>query len=73
MRLNWIRTLAAGLLVSAIAPSWAQDNFPNRSLRIVVPTSPGSGSDTVGRFFAEQLSVVLGSPWWLRTVRVATG
>jgi tripartite-type tricarboxylate transporter receptor subunit TctC len=60
MRLNWIRTLAAGLLVSAIAPSWAQDNFPNRSLRIVVPTSPGSGSDTVGRFFAEQLSVVLG-------------
>jgi tripartite-type tricarboxylate transporter receptor subunit TctC len=36
--------------------------FPNRPLRIVVPTSPGSGSDTTARFFGDQLAVVLGQP-----------
>ena len=62
MRLTWTRKLPAlAMLVAAgMASAWAQDNFPNRSLRIVVPTSPGSGSDIVGRFFAEQLSTVLG-------------
>lgn len=49
--------LAASLCVSALA-----QEFPSRGLRIVVPTSPGSGSDTVGRFFADQLSAVLGQP-----------
>jgi tripartite-type tricarboxylate transporter receptor subunit TctC len=41
----------------------AQDGpFPNRALRIVVPTSPGSGSDTTARFFGEQLTAALGQP-----------
>jgi tripartite-type tricarboxylate transporter receptor subunit TctC len=58
----WIHRLSvwATLACSAFLPALAQDSFPSRSLRIVVPTSPGSGSDIVGRFFAEQLSVVLG-------------
>ncbi len=54
-----IVALASALIFNA-TPSWAQDTFPSRSLRIVVPTSPGSGSDIVGRYFAEQLSTVLG-------------
>lgn len=40
----------------------AQDAFPNRPLKIIVPTSPGSGSDTTARFFGEQLSAALGQP-----------
>ncbi len=60
MTLNRMRRLVvAGALFVATAVG-AQDAFPNRNLRIVVPTSPGSGSDIVGRFFAEQLSAVLG-------------
>ena len=34
--------------------------FPSKALKIVVPTSPGSGSDTTARFFGEQLSAMLG-------------
>jgi tripartite-type tricarboxylate transporter receptor subunit TctC len=34
--------------------------FPNRPLKIVVPTSPGSGSDTTARFFGQQLAAALG-------------
>ncbi len=58
----WIRHLATwtALTCSALLPALAQDVFPSRGLRIVVPTSPGSGSDIVGRFFAEQLTAVLG-------------
>ena len=54
-----IAALTSALMLAA-TPIWAQDAFPSRSLRIVVPTSPGSGSDIVGRYFAEQLSTVLG-------------
>ena len=53
-------TVAATLAALVWAPAAAQDTFPSRSQRIVVPTSPGSGSDIAGRFMAEQLGTVLG-------------
>lgn len=50
---------AALALLATVAP--AQDApYPNRPLKIVVPTSPGSGSDTTARFFGEQLAAALG-------------
>jgi len=53
--------LTLGTLLLALAAQ-AQEAFPNRALRIVVPTTPGSGSDTTARFFGEQLAAVLGQP-----------
>lgn len=50
----------AALLLSGAAQ--AQENFPNRGLRIVVPTSAGSGSDITARFFGEQFAALLGQP-----------
>lgn len=61
MKRLWIQTALALALSWAAGTAFAQD-FPNRSLRIIVPTSPGSGSDIVGRFMAEQLSTALGQP-----------
>ena len=57
-----IATLLTGL--AAITPlAMAQvSNFPARALKIVVPTSPGSGSDTTARYFGEQLATALGQP-----------
>ena len=57
-----ITTLLLG--VAAIMPlAMAQvANFPTRALKIVVPTSPGSGSDTTARYFGEQLAAALGQP-----------
>lgn len=43
---------AAGL---AAAPALAQ-NFPNKPVRIVVPTAPGGGTDVASRGFAKVLS-----------------
>lgn len=44
---------------STIAPGWAQ-SYPNRPIRIVVPTAPGGGPDVVARFIAPRLTEMLG-------------
>ena len=53
----------AWIMATAASIATAQGTiFPSRSLKIVVPTSPGSGSDTTARYFAEQLTTALGQP-----------
>lgn len=48
----------AALLVSAAAG--AQQNFPNRPMRMVIPWPPGQATDLVGRVIAQKLSDLLG-------------
>ena len=54
------RLLVLVAITLAALGAHAQDTFPSRPLKIVVPTSPGSGSDTTARFFGEQLAAALG-------------
>ena len=56
------RTLLLALAVFAPLAGAQVANFPSRALKIVVPTSPGSGSDTTARYFGEQLSAAFGQP-----------
>ena len=51
-------TLVAMLSVTAAV---AQE-YPNKAIRIVVPYSPGGGTDTVARLMAQRLSVAFGQP-----------
>ena len=44
---------ATGGLWAAGLPAWAQTDFPARPIRIIVPYSPGSGSDTLARTVAQ--------------------
>jgi tripartite-type tricarboxylate transporter receptor subunit TctC len=55
--------LAALLLALAIAapPAFAQA-WPQRTVRLIVPLPPGSGTDIVGRLLAERLSQRWGQP-----------
>jgi tripartite-type tricarboxylate transporter receptor subunit TctC len=59
MRIALVSAAWAALALTAFSAQ-AQDAFPSRALKIVVPTSPGSGSDTTARFFGEQLAAALG-------------
>ena len=34
----------------------AQDDYPNRAIRIVVPFSPGGGGDAVVRYMSDKLA-----------------
>lgn len=44
------------------SPSWAQADYPNRPIRMIVPFTAGSTTDVIGRTVAEQLEKQLGQP-----------
>jgi tripartite-type tricarboxylate transporter receptor subunit TctC len=58
---------SAGLLLTALfavggapAEAPAQDGYPSRIIRVIVPTAPGGGSDTVARLIGQGLFERLG-------------
>jgi tripartite-type tricarboxylate transporter receptor subunit TctC len=59
------RSLLQSLAPLALAGSWsshAQEAYPNRPLRLLVPFPAGALTDSLGRMVAERLRVVLGQP-----------
>ncbi len=60
IRRTLLGALAAGTVLAA-APAMAQ-NFPTKPLHIVVPFSPGGGTDAVARVFGDKMSELLGQP-----------
>ena len=53
---------ALALLAVAAPQALAQDNYPNRLIRIIVPSAPGGGSDIGARLIAQRLSERWGRP-----------
>jgi tripartite-type tricarboxylate transporter receptor subunit TctC len=50
----------AGILLSNAAS--ADSNFPNRPIRMIIPSTPGGGGDVFGRLIAEGMKQFLGQP-----------
>ena len=52
------RSLFAGLICLGLVAgaAQAQSDYPNRTVKIVVPSTPGGGSDTFARLVAQNLS-----------------
>jgi len=61
MKLHRYFSSAIFLLTALMSlASFAQSNYPNRPIRLIIPFTPGGVTDTSGRYIAEQLSLKLG-------------
>jgi tripartite-type tricarboxylate transporter receptor subunit TctC len=57
-----IKYLAACLIALGAVPSAAAQDWPQRTIRIIVGFGPGGGTDIVGRILAQALQDKLGQP-----------
>lgn len=55
-------TCIALLVIAPFAAGQAQ-TYPTKPVRVVVPFTPGGGSDTAARFFGQKLAEMLGQPF----------
>jgi len=60
MRLPSLARLAMVAAMAAAAPAFAQQDYPNRPVRIIVPYAPGGVTDSSVRAIVEKLSQRLG-------------
>jgi tripartite-type tricarboxylate transporter receptor subunit TctC len=58
----WKKTLTAGIVAFAALTTAAQDAFPTKPVRIVVPYAAGGPADLLARIVGEKLSPRLGQP-----------
>lgn len=62
MQIKTLKTLLGGLIIAmAVSSTTAvSQEFPSKPIRIVVPYSPGGGTDAVARMVAQRMTVSLG-------------
>src|ERR1700761_6157911 len=65
--------LATITTIGAVLPAFAEANYPNRPVRIVVPFAAGGVADTTARIIAEKLSESLSQRFFVENQPGAGG
>ncbi|HVR54988.1 MAG TPA: tripartite tricarboxylate transporter substrate binding protein [Pseudorhodoferax sp.] len=71
-RKQFLCTLAL-LGASLAAPAFAQGDYPNRPVKLVVPFSPGGNTDVIARMLAQGMAEQLGQPVIVENLAGANG
>jgi tripartite-type tricarboxylate transporter receptor subunit TctC len=61
-RRTFTAAIAASAWAAASPAAWAQQPWPSRPIKWVIPFPPGTSPDLIGRWLAEPLAGVLGQP-----------
>ncbi|MBP0637233.1 tripartite tricarboxylate transporter substrate binding protein [Cupriavidus sp. AcVe19-6a] len=64
-RRNWLAqagTLAGAAILGTTGRAFAQQPYPSKPIRLIVPYPAGGGTDTVGRLVGQRLAEILGQP-----------
>lgn len=69
MMVKYLLASALGGLLFAAPAAQADDAFPSRPSRLIVPYTPGGNTDLLGRVIARGCPRPGGSRWWSRTSR----
>lgn len=57
---NYLHRLAFGIFLAFASLNLLASEFPSKPIKIIVPFSPGGGSDVIARLLAEKMSADLG-------------
>ena len=68
----WLLLLSVGLFAPPVGAQGAND-YPNRTIRIVVPYAPGGPTDVITRLVAQRLSEHVGKQFFVENVGGAGG
>jgi tripartite-type tricarboxylate transporter receptor subunit TctC len=52
--------MIAALALTVSAPAFAQDKYPSKPVKIIVPYAPGGGTDITARLFGDHMKNILG-------------
>jgi tripartite-type tricarboxylate transporter receptor subunit TctC len=64
--INAVRLIAIGIsLIVALPAAWAQDKYPTKVVRLIVPVSPGGGTDFFARLLAQEFSERTGQKFFV--------
>ena len=61
MKKNLFCILVAALMLWGL-PAHAGDNWPEKSIQVIVPWAPGGGSDLSARIVMDKVANILGQP-----------
>ncbi|WP_289044209.1 tripartite tricarboxylate transporter substrate binding protein [uncultured Aliiroseovarius sp.] len=57
-----LSAVVGALALSVAVPAVAEEAFPEKPIRLIVPYSPGGGTDTTARIVADSMSKYVGQP-----------